>query len=201
MRVYVIGLRNSYSIGEEPYITQPYPHADFIKELTERYELMEDELGVSFRRKDEDTKIEDVTENFLLSQPTGKKTYINSRSCSRYYLYYIPYEILDIDQESVASHNPQVYNLGWMIEERELPKQNDTMVSSAHNAFVSSEPIIIHTDPLTTTLHINTLGSGRPQAKSMFALKDIHDITGERMIYTYPGKWYRIRKCLMSAHL
>jgi hypothetical protein len=201
MHVYVIGMLNSNSIGEEPYITPPYLHSNFISELTKEYEMMSDELGVPFRRKDKVTKIEDITEDFLLAQPTGKKIYINSMSCSRYYLYFIPYEILDTDLKpgKKLSHKTQLYNLGWLIEEKEIePTKKDVSRIASDEEY--HQPIIIHTDPLLTTLRIRHLGTGELGATPGFTLKSLHEITGECMIYTYPDKFYKIRKCLMAAH-
>jgi hypothetical protein len=106
------------------------------------------------------------------------------------------------------SHKTQLYNLGWLIEERQselsmfLAQKNKKSHDS--NLGIQPEnppenPIIIRSDPLTTVLRIKTLGNGEPGANTGFTLQNLHDIKCESVIYTYPDKWYRIQKILMSV--
>jgi hypothetical protein len=189
MRVYVIGMVNSNSIGEEPYITPPYLHSNFISELTKTHEMMSDELGVPFRRKDEVTKIEDITEDFLLAQPTGKKIYINSTSCSRYYLYFMPYEILetDIKPGKKLSRKTQLYNLGWLIENAERITARTTEWD------LPDLYVIINTDPLSTVLKVKTLCPGQE-----FTLSRLHD-TAKLYFNCSEDKLHRLRRYLMPV--
>jgi len=106
------------------------------------------------------------------------------------------------------SHETQLYNLGWLIEERHselsmfLAQKNKKSMDS--NQETPSEnppenPIIICSDPLTTVLRIKTLGNGEPGANTGFTLRNLYDIKCESVIYTCPDKLYRIQKILMAV--
>ena len=197
MRVYIIHYKEEFQ--DEPEIYSPCPHDDFIPELQKIYDTNTNDPEIECEIFDNPQHhISEITNDFLLAQPTGRKIYLSNPANTSSYIYFVAYEVLD-DPETLISpdgaylpENTQLYNLGWLIEEADANP-------GTPQEFQATDPIVIHTDPLLTTLRINTLLSDDPNKSAGYSLARLHQIVGEFMIYTYPDKLCKIRRCLMPV--